>query len=50
MPAFFDRCVKKVKAKGNVKNAFAVCRASMGSDAEIRKRERMPSKPKRFHF
>lgn len=38
MPAVFDRCVEHVKAQGKAKNPFAVCRASMGSDAEIAKR------------
>ena len=27
MPAAFERCVKKVKAKGGVKNPYAVCNA-----------------------
>jgi hypothetical protein len=35
MPAAFDRCVKKVKAKGGADNAYAICRASMGTDKEI---------------
>lgn len=35
MPAEFERCVKKVKAKGKVDNPYAVCRASMGTDKEI---------------
>ena len=38
MPAALERCVQHVKAKGGAKNAWAVCRASMGSDAEIRRR------------
>jgi len=29
MPAKLDRCVKKVKAKGGVKNPWAVCKASL---------------------
>jgi hypothetical protein len=27
-PAKFDRCVDKVKAKGEARNAYAVCNAS----------------------
>lgn len=38
MPAKFDRCVKKVRAKKHVKNPYAVCRASMGTDAQIKAR------------
>ena len=37
MPRAFDRCVQHVK--GKVKNPYAVCRASMGSDEDIKKRE-----------
>ena len=44
MPAAYDRCVKKIKAKGKVRNAYAVCRASMGSDEEIRKRAKRKRK------
>jgi hypothetical protein len=40
MPAAYDRCVKKVKAKGKVTNPFAVCRASMGTDKQIAAREK----------
>lgn len=40
MPEAFDRCVRKVRAKGGVKNPYAICRASMGTDAEIRKRQK----------
>jgi hypothetical protein len=40
MPEAFDRCVRKVKAKGQVDNPYAVCRASMGSDKQIRARSR----------
>ena len=40
MPAKFDRCVRKVRAQGGVRNPFAVCRAQLGSDAEIRAREK----------
>lgn len=28
-PAKFDRCVRSVKAKGEARNAYAVCNASM---------------------
>lgn len=28
-PAKLDRCVKKVKAQGGAKNAWAVCKSSM---------------------
>lgn len=41
MPREFDSCVRQVKAKGRVSNAYAVCRASLGSDRQIRaKRKR----------
>jgi len=40
MPAAYDRCVKHVKKGGGAKNAYAVCRASMGSDAEIKAKHR----------
>ena len=46
MPASFDRCVKKVKAKGGVTNPYAVCRGSMGSDAQIKEREMAKKKEK----
>jgi len=29
MPAKEERCVRKVKAKGNVRNPWAVCKASL---------------------
>ncbi len=45
MPASFDRCVKQVKAKGEVKNPHAVCRAAMGTDAEIQKRSKTRERP-----
>ena len=49
MPAAFDRCVKHVKSKGKTRNAYAVCRASMGSNAEIAKRKKhLPSRPQRY--
>ena len=47
-----ERCVAKVKARGRVKNAWAVCRASLGTDAAIlarRKRGgRPPTKARRY--
>ena len=46
MPAAFDRCVKKVKAKGKVGNAYAVCRGSMGTDKEILARQAKKKKGK----
>jgi hypothetical protein len=44
MPAAFDRCVEHVK--GKVSNPFAVCRASMGTDAQILSREQKKKKKK----
>lgn len=38
MPPAFDRCVKHVK--GKVDNPYVVCRASMGTDTQIRARHR----------
>jgi hypothetical protein len=39
MPAALERCVKHVKAslkkRGKKGNAWAICRSTMGSDAEI---------------
>lgn len=29
MPEKFDRCVRKVKAKGGARNPYAVCNAAM---------------------
>lgn len=46
MPAAYDRCVNKVKAKGGATNAFAVCRARMGTDKEIRARAKHSRKRK----
>lgn len=40
MPAAFDRCVKHVKGKGKVDNPYAVCRTSMGTDAQIKARHK----------
>lgn len=44
MPKEFDRCVKKVKAKGKVKNPYAVCRASMGTDKQIKAKRKKKRK------
>lgn len=46
-PQAFDRCVKEVKGKGKVSNPYAVCRASMGTDAEILAREKKKKKVKK---
>ena len=49
MPAAFDRCVKHIKAKGDATNAYAVCRASMGTDEEImKKKAKKPAKKKGY--
>lgn len=45
MPAAFDRCVKKVKAKGTG-NPYAICRASMGTDKQIKARSKSKGKKK----
>lgn len=48
MPAKFDRCVKKVKKKSGKKvNPYAVCRSTLGSDANIKKREKRKRNSKR---
>lgn len=40
MPAALERCVAHVKAKEHgVSSAFAICRASMGTNAQITARE-----------
>lgn len=46
MPAVFDRCVRKVKAKGGVKNPYAVCRKQLGSDARIKARAKQKRRRK----
>lgn len=46
MPASFDRCVKSVMKDGKVSNPYAVCRASMGSDEEIKSRMKAKKKKK----
>ena len=43
-PAAFDRCVKKVKAKGGAANPYAICRASLGSNADIARRQKKKKK------
>ena len=48
MPKAFDRCVQKVTAKGGVRNAYAVCRASMGTDQEIMARSKKKRKKKGY--
>lgn len=47
MPKSFDRCVRKVRARGGAKNPYAVCRASMGTDAQIKARRKRKKKPGR---
>ena len=37
MPTKFERCVKKVKAKGGAANAYAVCKKSVGNGKRKRK-------------
>jgi hypothetical protein len=39
MPRPYDRCVEHVRAKGTTTNPYAVCRATMGTDRQIRARE-----------
>lgn len=36
VPEKLDRCVDKVKAKGNVENPWAVCNASVGKETKIK--------------
>lgn len=47
MPAPYDRCVKKVTAKGGVGNPYATCRGSMGTDAQIKERAMAKKKKKK---
>ena len=47
MPREFDSCVKAVKASGGVKNPFAVCRANLGTDKQIKARRKRRKKRKR---
>ena len=44
MPAKLDRCVEAVKRQGGARNAFAICRAELGTDAEIRASEKRKKK------
>ena len=37
MPEKLERCVRKVKAKGGVRNAWAVCKASIYGKKKKRK-------------
>lgn len=37
MPAKLERCVRKVKAKGGAKNAYAVCNAAMNKKKRRRR-------------
>lgn len=47
MPRELESCVKQVKAKGKARNAWAVCRGSLGSDKEIAaRRKKKPWPPK----
>lgn len=39
MPEKFDRCVRKVRAKGGAKNPYAVCHASMKKKRKRRKKK-----------
>jgi hypothetical protein len=39
VPKKLDRCVKKVKAKGGVKNPWAVCKASLAKKAKKTKKK-----------
>jgi hypothetical protein len=39
MPEQFDRCVRKVKAKGGVRNPHAVCRESLKKGRKRKKRK-----------
>ncbi len=40
MPRELESCVRQVRAKGKADTPYAVCRASMGTDAEIRARRK----------
>ena len=44
MPRELDSCVRQVKKKGNVDNAWAVCRAKLGSDEDIKRRRSKKTK------
>lgn len=45
MPKAFDRCVRKTR--GKVRNPYATCRASMGTDAQIAARRKRKKKASR---
>jgi hypothetical protein len=50
MPAALERCVNHVKAKGHgVSSAFAICRSSMGTNAQILAREKKKKNPLIIH-
>lgn len=38
MPKELDSCVKQVKKKKKKGNAYAICRAALGTDKQIRQR------------
>ncbi len=38
MPKKLDRCVEKVKKKGKVKNAWAVCKAALSRKSKKKKK------------
>ena len=40
MPREIESCVRQVRGKGKAKNPYAVCRASMGTNAEIAARRK----------
>jgi len=44
MPAKLERCVQHVKAKGGVRNAWAVCNAVLAG----KKKKRPPKTPTRY--
>ena len=45
MPAKLERCVADVKAKGKKVNPWAVCRSTLGTDAEIVARDKPHTPP-----
>lgn len=46
MPKEFDDRVKAIKASGGAANPYAVARAQLGSDAEIKARRKRKTKRK----
>jgi len=40
MPAKLDRCVRKLKRKGGVKNPWAVCQAALSKKKKFKKRKK----------